>query len=341
MRKIHLLHLAIIALSCTFIGTSCKKPLHSSNPIPNNIRLQAYTRITQITTTASPGTVSTISENYRFYYDAANRVSGIIFTSNDSFNIHKKIDFKYMSDSVYKTTTDILTNSIVERDTFIYNSQGQLTTAYMPGVMTQFQYYGKLLAGYTMTAHNDSGTTISASHSYTSDNGDFLAHLYDGNLVATLRSNRTSPFQSAWTPFKYLNPKVRLYLTPTLHTPSGYSDNLANYDDGPVKLTTIDNYGYTDTLEFPGELWRKESYHFYTEMANRTGDYLQIQSFTNYGYNIYQNNHLVEEISSANRHANISYDIDAYNKITQTKVSVLDSALNKFDYLYKYDYETY
>ena len=342
MRKINLLHRVAIILFCSLIAIGCKKPVHSSNPTPNNSRLLSFTKITTIALSSSNLPPSTINENYRLYYDNSNRLINITFTSNDSFTIHKSIDFIYSNDTVFKRITNLLNNTIVERDTFIYNSTGQLVTAYTPLLITQFQYYGSLLSTLTVSGVNDSGTTISAVSNYTSDDADFLAHTYDGNLTAKLPANRLAPFRTKWYPYAatILN---QVYFSPAYvpHHIVGYTDVLTNYNEAPVLFTSVDTNAVTDTCYFPGALFRKESYHFYTEMANRVGDYMQLQSLIMYGYNIYQNKHLVESISSTGRHANISYDIDAYNTITQTKVTVVDSVLDKYYYNYSMQYETY
>lgn len=341
MRKKYLLHLAATTLIISAIGTSCKKPVHSYNPTPNNVRLQSYTKITSIQLSSSNLPPSTINENYRFYYDAGNRLNRIIFTSNDSFNIHKSIDFTYSHDTVFKTTVNVLTKDTTEIDTLVYNSQGQLTSAFTPALTSEYQYFGKLLATFTKTARNDSGTSISAASTYTSDNGDFLAHLYDGNLKVTLPSGRKAPFRIHWFPYLTTINNIVFYSgTPVPHHTTGYTDVYTNYNESPVYFTSEDTTGAKDSLLYPGSLWRKETYHFYTEQANRPGDYLQLQSFTMYGYNVYQNSHLVESISSQNRHANISYKFDAYNNITQTSVVVVDSVLNKYTYTYDLQYET-
>ena len=345
MRIKYLIYLATIVVICTYIGTSCKKPVHSSNPTPNNSRLLSYTKITTITNSLGGSliTPSTVNENYRFYYDDLNRVNRIIFTSNDSFQKQLSSVFTYASDSVFKAVTNVMTNSIIERDTFIYNSLKQLTTAYTPHLITSFQYYGKLLATYSMTSHSDSGILMSTTSTYTSVNGDLLAHNYDGTLTATLPSRRYTPFSTAWYPGFYRHYVDTFVVTGTgvPHTGTGYTDVYTNYNEAPIMLTSNDYYNKKDTGNFPGALWRKESYHFYTEMPNRIGDYLTIQSFTKYGYNVYQNSHLVEEIISVNRHANISYNIDAYNNITQANVVTLDSVLNKYSDVYNFQYETF
>jgi len=331
MKKIYLLHLVAIVLICSFIGTSCKKPSHSNNPIPNNSRLSSYSRIT--TTTATNGIATVLSENFSFYYDPTNRVIKMTYTNNDGLVArNENTVYDYTHDTVIKTVTNILNNSLIEKDTLVYNSQGQLATAFTPNLTTTFQYYGKLLASYTIIGRNNKGTTVKAVTTYTSVNGDLLKHDYDGNLVANLSTNRKGPYDIKWIMYNG---------TITTQNTSSATTTLANYNESPVVFASVDYNGVIDNIAFPGELWRKESYHFYTEMANRPGDYMWIQSFTQYGSNVYQNAHLVESISSMNRHANIDYSIDAFSHITQARVVTIDSVLNKYNYVYDYQYEVY
>ena len=333
MRRISLLYVAGIVLIGSLAGTSCKKPVHSNNPQPNNSRLLSYNKIT-VTVPSSNAATKTVTESYSFFYNDKNRVSRIIYTGNDVQRKHESIVFTYIGDTVLKETTNVLTNTLMERDTMVYNSAGQLTTVFTPGFTTTFQYYGKLLAITTLTARGSSGVTVSMNTSYTSVDGDLLAHAFDGRLTATMPSNRKPPFQTVWIPYV-------LGSAPASHSAAGNTDVYTDYKEDPILFTSKDYNDITDTAFFPGSLWRKESYHFYTEMADRTGDYLQIQSFTNYGYNVYQNKHLVESISSLNRHANITYDIDAFSLIKQASIVTLDSVLNKYTTTYDYQYEVY
>ena len=60
-----------------------------------------------------------------------------------------------------------------------------------------------------------------------------------------------------------------------------------------------------------------------------------------YGNNIYRNSHLVESMTARNKSAYITYDIDAFSKIIQTKYSVTDSVLNNRTAIYDIQYETF
>jgi len=340
MRKSFLLYVAAVILVCSYIGTSCKKIIHSNPPTPNNERMKSYTKITTIKMTVPvAGVPSTITENYRFYYDDVNRVSKITYTGNDSFEIHKFIDFDYthlgpLYDTIIKKTTNILTNTIVESDTFVMNKSGQIVTAITPNLINTFQYYGKLLARVNRTGTSYRNITITDFSTYTSDNGDFLKHNFDGKTTITF-DNLTTPFKVA-----------KILIAPSLidtqflrqYNSLTYTFN-SNYN--PMYVYVKDTVNRVDSLEHSGLFYVNEGYHFYTEDANRTGDYLQLESFTMYGKNIYQNSHLVESITARNRSASIAYTIDATSKISQTRVVVLDSILNKYTSVYDIQYETY
>jgi len=84
-----------------------------------------------------------------------------------------------------------------------------------------------------------------------------------------------------------------------------------------------------------------ETFLFLKTMNNRMGDYLQLKSFLLYGQNLYQNTHLVEEIDNSGSNTSISYIIDAYSKITQTNVVMVDSIGNNYKYTYNIAYETF
>jgi hypothetical protein len=347
MNKNILLYFAAIAFVITYVGTSCKKPVHSNAPTPNNSRLLSYTKLTSITSNTLPNNgIATINENYRFYYDNLNRLVKIIYTTNDTVYKQHVSTFTYSNDTVFKETINAISNALLERDTLIYNNKGQLIAAYTPHLTTTFNYFGKLLATYTKTATTDTNDALSATYTYTSVDGDLLQHNFDGKLTATIRPDRTLNFQTTWYPINYLTISGMNFtaFSPNISHKTdfkSYTDFITGYTDGPMAFVSTDTLNHIDTTFYPGEEWRNESYHFYTEMANRIGDYLTLQSFTMYGYNIYQNKHLVESISSTNRHANIDYSIDAYSNITQTRVVLLDSVLNKFNYVYDIQYETY
>jgi hypothetical protein len=336
------LSVAALILLFAITGTSCKKKIHSNAPTPNNVRMVGYTKITTIKMTVPvAGVPSTINENYRFYYDEQNRVSRVIYTGNDSFEIHKTITFKYSGDTIYKTILNVLNNSFVEKDTFVTNSEGLIVSSFTPNLIDRYEYYGQLLARTIRTATSYRHINMTAQTTYTSVNGDFLKNYYDGVLTTDFNNLRTpldGIYEQVVSPTKVNTTVLNNYNSMT-HTMNGY-----NYS--PIFLYVIDTtYDSSprreDSLVYPGSEWVNESYHFWTEDANRTGDYLQLLSFTMFGNNIYRNKHLVESISSRNKNAYITYAIDASSKITQTKVVLVDSLLNNYTSVFDIQYETY
>jgi hypothetical protein len=342
MKRYFSLYIAVLVLLGTVVSSSCRKKIHANAPTPNNERILGYTKVTTIKRTVPvAGVPSTINENFRFYYDELNRLSQIIYTGNDSFEIHKTINFKYSSDSIFKTTVNTLTNALVERDTFVTNAEGLLVSAFTPNLINKYEYYGQLLARTTRTATSYRHITMSAQTTYTSVNGDFLKNNYDGVLTTEFNDLRTPLsiyYLQVFSPTNLNNIVLGGYES------MNYTINGYNYQPIYVHVmdTTYDSSPRRkDSLTYPGGDWVNESYHFWTEDANRMGDYLQLESFTMYGTNIYRNAHLVESISARNKNAYITYDIDAWSKITQTKVVLVDSLLNNYTSVYDIQYETY
>ena len=261
------------------------------------------------------------------------------------------IAFRYSNDTIYKTYTTTHTYAIVERDTFIQNSFGFITRSYVHGEFNTFSYFGKLLSKITKSVY-DSGTIMSANTSYTSDNGDLLNKSYDGNLYVTFPDSGISSYLIDHDTVLSLPLTVKWYdmghnkVDSTIHTGvNSKSDVLTNYTSGdPVWVQAIDpnNVIAYDTLFWPGGIWWKESFYVYPNLLDRPGDYLQIESFTTYGVNIYQNNHLVKEIvETKGPTTSITYTIDADSKVTQTYVTKTDQHFNVFTTVYKFQYETY
>ncbi len=317
---------------------ACKKRIHSNAPTPNNVRMLSYNKITKIQLTAPIGNMpSTITESYRFYYDESNRVSQIIYTGNDSFEIHKKIDFKYAGDTVvYKKTTDILTNVIVENDTFFMNKDNMVRMAYTPNQITRYYYQGKLLYRVERAGTSYAHITTSDYSTYTSVNGDFLRHYSDDKLNITLDGLDT-PMH-----FKVVSLPVKNPATDTMDKPHFLEYSFVwKYNYNPTYIWVKDTNKVRDSLLYPGQNFVDESYHFYTENANRPGDWMWLESFTFFGSNIYQNSHLVESIASKTKNAAISYIYDSDSKITQTRVVLQDSILNKYTMTYDIQYERF
>ena len=350
MKKIFPIYLALILLISFFAYTSCKKVVHHTYPTPGNTRLASYN---QIFTALRYGVVKTITDHYTFFYDGQQRLSQIIYTTNDSPNVDKSIRFKYTNDTIFKTATALKTSLLLERDTFITNAQGQIARAYFPGKFYSFSYLGKLLTRQTET-YRDSGTTISASTIYTSDNFDLLTKSFDGVLTATFPDSGHRPIVIAPDPYFDSSVSLPLKVTWLLFSPKGasythnasaYSDKLTGYSTGyPVTVFAQDpnNILTWGHCVFPGNVYPTENYDIHYNLSNRVGDYWQLQSFTTYGVNMYQNSHLLWKIRNTGHIIEAKYDIDATSKITQTTVTDADSVTHfVYSNQYNLQYETY
>lgn len=340
MKRNYLLSVALLFILCVLIGTSCKKIIHSNAPTPNNVRMLGYSKITTIDMSVPvPLATSKITESFRFYYDESNRLIQIIYNGNDSFEFHKQIDFKYRNDTVFKTITDIMLKSVVERDTFIKNSDGFIITTYTPGtantsVKHNYEYLGKLMTRDIMTSTNRRNINMTSQVTYTSVDGDLLKQYPIGKLDVTY-SDLTQGLDIDWIQTQKLYGHIEDLYSYNYSYGSSYDPNQ------PMQLWVTDTLQYMDSLVYPAWDWSNQSYHFWTENANRMGDYMQIESFTMYGQNIYLNKHLVESISSPDKNAYITYDYDSDSKIKQTTVLLRDKYLNKYTYTYDIEYEVY
>ena len=353
MKKIFLITLSAIAVLCSVLYTSCKKIIHPAHPVPNNARILSYSKFS-----SSPFAYRDLTENFRFYYDGNQRLVQIIYSTNDSVSLatgagDQSITFTYRNDSIYKVITAVHIPLVLERDTFQVNSYGFIKWAYTPGEIHNYDYYGKLIYLDKKVAY-DSGTAISASHTYTSNNGDLLVGSYDGTLTVNFPDSGisffvfphdtalTAPYTVTWVDFGTTTASTII----TKHTGVPFrSDVLTGYASGnPVAVVINDNWGVFayDTLIWPGGIWRKEGFTVYGDLEDRPGDYLQIESFTKYGVNIYQNAHLLRQIYEENGPTTeVRYTIDADSKITETYVTKTDRLGNKFTTIYKFQYETF
>lgn len=339
MKKGLLLYAAAIVLIASFVGTSCKKIIHANQPTPNNVRVMGYTKLTTIKNTVPiAGEPSDISEKFRFYYDEGNRLSRIIYTGNDSFAIHEDIEFKYIGDTILKITKNILNSSYVKTDTFVLGSNGLVKYAITDdSIVNEYKYYGKLLSRNITSVTNHRHMMMGTETYYTSVNGDFLKNYYDGKLITTF-DGLTAPYM--W--IRHIQDGSDT--TEVIDYDSGTDPItyvIEGYNTRPLYMIVHDTARRVDSMIYPGLNWSEESYHFYTEDANRVGDYLWLESFTWCGQNIYQNAHLVESIANGSKNAYIKYAIDAQSKITQTRVELVDSLLNKYTMVYDIQYETY
>ena len=359
MKKILLINLAVIMVFLSLLCISCKKTVHPTHPTPANNRLLSYTKFSTSTIIGAPA----INENFRFYYDGSQKLIQIVYSSNDSTSKYnpagdlseKIINFTYTNDTIYKTIKSTRSGLIFEIDTFIQNSYGFITQAFTAGEMNSYGYFGKLITNTGKSSY-DSGTTIYATSTYTSDNGDLLNRAYDGTLHASFPDSGLIDVGGGLLQRAYLYAPLNVYWTDlqtgkvTTHKlVPGYSDVFTGYTMGDsiaIRVTdtaTVNpNVVAFDTLIWAGGIWPRESFYVYPDLDNRTGDYLQIESYTMYGSNIYQNAHLVRQIVEQNGPTtNVTYTIDADSKITQTYVTKTDRYFNKFTTVYKFQYATY
>jgi len=299
-----------------------------------------------------------VTENYRFVYDGNNRVSQIFFTSNDQAKVLSgiadlSIKFYYSSDSIYKTTTDLRTSTVKERDTFLVNLQGQVVTALFPWEVHKFTYYGKLLATESVT-FRDTGTLVTANLIYTSNNGDLLYRLFDGNLYATFPDSGIRSYIPPTDTFRDTILSLPLHVVWSTYLTNGtvtftdhmgvgsYSDVLSGYSQNMVSVDAVDdNFVRVRTVFFPAGYTAKQQYEIYDFLDERPGDYLQLESFTTYGINLYQQKHMMHAVTNEFTATKVAYSIDADSKVTNTNVVIKDSLTkNTTSIAYKLQYET-
>ncbi len=94
------------------------------------------------------------------------------------------------------------------------------------------------------------------------------------------------------------------------------------------------------TVTVPEDVFSNKTYTFYGDQ-NRTGDFMQLNSFIIYGYNIYQNANLLQSITSPKYTTKVTYTIDGDSKITQLVVTVTDIYGNVGTSVYSLQYGTY
>jgi hypothetical protein len=329
MKKILLLSIAAFTLCVISLFPSCKKTQH--NPT---------------------------DDKYTFTYDGNGRVSEIVFATNSPGApiVAENMYFTYAGDSIYKTIYETRTNKVLERDTFIINTSNQVISAYNPGSIFNYTYFGNLLAKET-NIYRDSGTSITYRKTYTSDNADLLNRYFDGTLTANFSdtgykstavvvdTDFSRPFSATWV--EGTNVLIAPSLTITHTGISSFQDVITGYNmGGPILLTATDSHGVSlrgrTAIVVPGDLWAQESFFVWPDLANRTGDYLQLASYTTYGIDIYANAHLVKFITNPGNNTYITYDIDGNSKITQTTAIIRDSLThNATTVVYRVQYATF
>ncbi len=359
MKKIFSLLICLLCAVCIFMYPSCKKIYHSTLPTPSNFRLLGYTKITTRNVIVPFAIKPVVTETYSFAYDGNNRLSQVLYSSNDSSLkglglLNLRMTYSYVGNTIYRTVNNLSSVNVAELDTFQLNGNNQLVSSNFPFETHSYLYNGVLLNGKT-DVYRDTGTTISATTYYTSDNHDLLTQYFNGKLTAsfpdsgirpdispadTTRDTVLSlPLNVTWT--SAVPTAITVDSTYTYHTADGYSDVLSGYSQYTEEVSATDGNGISvRPVYFPAGLNSTKFFQIYDYLFNRIGDYLQLESFKTYGVNIYQNEHLVKQISTANDTTFVNYDIDAQSKVTETHVVLKDKLGNYTTIEYKLLYDT-
>lgn len=360
MKKTFYRYLVLVLPIALLFAPSCNKLYHYPNPTPSNYRLSGYT-LTTTSLIITPLTLTpVVTETYSFSYDGNNRLSQILYGTNDS-NKYKagladlRMNFSYSGNVIYRTVTNLKSSSIVETDSFILDANGRLLSSYFASESHMFTYQGNLLASETDT-YSDTGTTVSATTTFTSDNSDLLNQFFNGVLSATFPDSGirpaitpldtfrdsvlTAPLTVYWT--EVIPTKTSVKADTTSHAINGNTDQFTGYFEYPIVISAIDpNAIYVRQVAFPGGLAPLKSFHIYDFLPNRAGDYLQLQSFSEYGVNIYQNAHMLKSMVTSFDTTNVNYAIDGQSKVTQTTAVHTDNLGNTTTQVYKLQYDTY
>ena len=346
MKKLSV-YVASIAMTLCLVHSSCKKTTHATNPTPANSRLYSFTKTTAHQSFTVGGVIyssgPTVIETYTFSYDNSNRVSTIIYSTNDSAAYNANLanlimTFNYSGSMITKTVTNPH-NTLIEVDSFMKNSDGLVTNAYTPTINNVYQYLGNLMVRNTITAHDSLGTATTVS-TITSSKGNFLELTYDDQLAFSFTGLQPT-ISPIYLVYVYYQSALSGLVIDTVKETINSSSKVVNgYNREPVVVMAVDTLHDTAYAFYPGRIWTKEDYTF-TGDINRTGDYLQLQSFSTYGSNIYQNANLVNSIKNSGYTKNITYVIDAQSEITQTKVAITDSIGATTSQVYKLQYQTY
>jgi len=132
---------------------------------------------------------------------------------------------------------------------------------------------------------------------------------------------------------------------------NGHVINYSYYGDLLVRVDSTNGAaGYSNYTSYNGNFTASKSslgagydgrYTYFTDMPNRTGDYLYIRSMVRYGVNLYQNRSLINTIDLPGYFTTATYVIDGDSKVTQT--TAITAYINKFSQRDTYDiqYEKY
>ena len=351
MKKGYSLYLAVALAGLSFFYSSCRKIVHPTNTTPVNARLMGLTKTTTNTVVvAIPGYtfVPQITESYSFSYDANNRLSQVLYSNNNPTDVtgnvaNQTMTYTYSSDTIYKTITTVHVPTLLEKDTFIVNAAGQVVTTYMPGVIRNYQYYGKLITGISETYYGSTnsiipvsplgpfGVSLTTSSTFTSDNGDLLQQQHAATISASFNSAVIPPLLIKW-----------IFLSGTVdtvtHSPINAStDQITDNTVYPVAVYAADSFGNYVWGYYPGN-YGTDNYKVYDLLADRPGDFLQIESFITYGVNLYQTLHMIKSITNNRYTTTVTYTIDGDSKVTETDVNTLDVTSNNTNIIYRYTY---
>ncbi len=351
MKKSCSLYFAVALAGASFVYSSCKKIVHATNTTPANVRMMGMTKTTTNTiAVAIPGYSPAAQEveSYSFSYDANNRLSQVLYSNNLPTDVvggtaNQIITFTYGGDTIYKTITAVQTTIGIEKDTFIVNGAGQIVTTYMPGVIRNYQYYGKLITGISETYYGvpnsgvptsplgPYGVALTTNSTFTSNNGDLLAQQHAATIDASFISAVIPPLLIKW-----------IFLAGTVdtvtHSPiKASTDVITDNTIYPVVVYAADSFGNYVWGYYPGN-FGTDNYHVYDLLTDRPGDYLQIESFILYGVNLYQTNHLIKSIANNRYTTTAAYTIDGDSKITEADVNILDVTSNNTNIVYRYTY---
>jgi hypothetical protein len=335
---------ALVSMVCVY--SSCSKSGGSTNPTPVNNQLSGMNKVISYPATTL-GAGVTYTESYSFSYDGNGRISQILYSSNDpalvSINIgNQSIIFTYNADTIFRVATAVHVPIPVEHDTFILNAAGQITQAFMYNDVNHArtvynnQYFGKLLATQSQTYGEnnalDSNVTFTTSGTFTSNSGDITQFIPSPTLTANFY-HVTTPLTVNWEYFTSA--------TATATSTQNVSSASATFTDNtyyPVTVLATDGIGDVALGVYPGSYNGTTDYTVYNLQNNRTGDYLQIESFIKFGVNIYQNTHLVKTIINKIDSTSVAYTIDGQSKITETNLKLWDYLKGDYNISYQFTY---
>ena len=247
----HIFRFSLLVLIVAAV--SCSKT-HYAKPTPSNYRLHSVEIISHVNSSKLK------NENYTFRYDLPTRVSGFVYSSNDTAypNVNVVDSYNTVTNKIYKTYFAYDDSIVLRRDSFQYNYSGQIIEEWTPYAHNTFTYNGKLLAQMTNATY--------ASTLYNAADGDFY------KSSSAISTDSALSFQY----FKTMNNRIGDYLQlrsflvygvniyQNSHllnqtTSSGYINNITYLIDADSKITQTnatvsdsvgDVYYYTYNLAY-------------------------------------------------------------------------------------------